>query len=401
MSKSVIIVSSYIDSTIREYQVDVTFHLFKTLDELDNYVESTPLRADEIFLTKEILPNVNTSLNYFTQMLENPFLRVDQVTYITEIASPEIASVKYIIDNKKYTNWEIIEGHLTREYVANIVNGTLRNEVLNPKRKAVYRVPKETYLKERLRNKDSLEEEYTDDERNLANIPNMNIPEEPIVDHTPICEIYKICGEDSAERTTFAFLTAQYLSFSGKTLILERDTKYHRLTEYVTKTELPSVMLIEVADLINNPANTIEKIRQSGAKLIVVGAVERVEYRYNFLLSILYNNLMSDIKYFVQELDFEEAPTTEDYTAVFPSTVIGILRMAEAIDVTTVHNAHFVGMNINQLDALLIPNSASASTIIRDVLEIAEAEVQIISVNSLKIGGDSTYDLRSILGNKQ
>lgn len=400
MSKSVIIVSSYIDSTIREYQVDVTFHLFKTLDELGNYVETTPLRANELFMTKEVLPNVNTSLNYFTQMLENPFLRVEQITYITEISSPEIASVKYIIDQKKYTNWEIIEGHLTREYVANIVNGTLRNDVVNPKRKAVYRVPRETYLRERLRNKESLEDEYTDDERNLAGIPNMTVPEEPIIDHTPICEIYKVCGEDIAERTIFAFLTAQYLSFSGKTLILERDTKYHRLTEYVTKTNLPSLMLVEAAELINSPATTIEKIRQSGAKLIVVGAVERVEYRYNFLLNILYNNLMSDIKYLVQELDFEEAPTTEKYTAVFPSTVIGILHMAECMDVTTVHNAHFVGMNINQLSELLIPNSKSVSTIIKDVLEIADADVQIISVNSLKIGGDSTYDLRSIIGDR-
>ena len=60
MAKSIIVVSSYVDSTIREYQTDVTFHLFKTLDELDSYVETSPLRAQEIFLTKEVFPNVNT-----------------------------------------------------------------------------------------------------------------------------------------------------------------------------------------------------------------------------------------------------------------------------------------------------------------------------------------------------
>ena len=400
MSKSVIVVSSYVDSTIREYQIDANFHLFKTLDELDSYIEQSPLRADEIFITKEVMPNINTALNYFIQMLDNPFLRVEHIVYITEPASPEIASVNYIIEQKKYTNWEIIEGHLTREYVANVVNGTLRNEVINPKRKAVYRVPKETYLKERMRNNATLDDDYIDDERNLANIPDMAVPEEPITDYSAACEIYKVVGDDSNERTAFAFLTAQYLSFSGKTLILERDTEYHRLTEFVTKTSLPSVLLIEVKELLNNPSTVIERIRQSTSSLIVIGAIERVEYRYNFVLSILYNNLMSDVKYIVQEMDFAEAPTTEEYTAVFSASVIGILQMIDHIDCTTVRNAHFVGIDLNTLPALLVDNSQAAATIIKDVLELDNTDVQLIKVNSLRIGGDSTYDLRSILRSK-
>ena len=400
MSKSVIIISSYVDSTIREYQVDVNFHLFKTLDELDSYVESSPLRAQELFITKEVFPNVNTSLNYFTQMLENPFLRVDKITYITEVASPEIASIDYIIDQKKYDNWEIVEGHLTREYVSGIVNGNLRNEVLNPKRKAVYRVPKETYLKERLRNKDSLEEEYEDDEKKLAGIPDMDLPAAAIGERKNICEIYKVVGNSNNERTMFAFLTAQYLSFSGKTLILESDVQYHRLTEFVTKAELKTVMLVEVAELLSNPVKTIERIRASAAKLIVVGAIQKVQYKYDFILSILYNNLMSDVKYLVQEMGFDEAPSTEDYIAVFPSTVIGILELAENIDITSIRHAKFVGMDINQIPALLVNNSKAVSTMLSDVLEIQDIDVQLIAVRSLQIGGDSTYDLRSIIGNR-
>lgn len=400
MSKSVIIISSYVDSTIREYQVDVNFHLFKTLDELDNYVESTPLRAQELFVTKEVFPNVNTSLNYFTQMLENPFLRVDKITYITEVGSPEIASIDYIIDQKKYDNWEVIEGHLTREYVSGIVNGNLRNEVLNPKRKAVYRVPRETYLKERLRNKDSLEEEYIDDEKKLADIPSMDLPTANIGERANICEIYKVVGSPSDERTMFAFLTAQYLSFSGKTLILESDIQYHRLTEFVTKAELKNVMLVEVAELLTNPVRTIERIRASASKLIVVGAIQKVQYKYDFILSILYNNLMADVRYLVQEMGFDEAPTTEDYIAVFPATVIGILELAENIDITTMKHARFVGMDINQLPALLVNNSKAVSIMLSDVLEVQDIDVQLIAVKSLQIGGDSTYDLRSIIGNR-
>ena len=400
MAKSIIVVSSYVDSTIREYQTDVTFHLFKTLDELDSYVESSPLRAQEIFLTKEVFPNVNTSLNYFTQMLENPFLRIDKITYITEVDSPEIASINYIVDQKKYKNWEVVEGHLTREYVSGIINGTLRNEMVNPKRRAVYRVPKETYLKERLKNKESLEEEYVDDEKQLSDVPVIDFPEESINDQRNICEIYKVVGHDSDERTIFAFLTAQYLAFSGKVLILESDPDYHRLTEFVTKTPLSSLLLVEVADLLNNPVQTLSRIRQSTSKLIVVGAIQKVNYNYNFILSILYNNLLSDVRYIVQEMGFNEAPTTEHYVAVFPSTMIGILQLAEHIDTTTIRNVSFVGMDLNTIPALLIDNSTTVATILKDVLELPEVEVQLIAVNSLKIGGDSTYDLRSIIGHR-
>lgn len=398
MAKSIIVVSSYVDSTIREYQTDVTFHLFKTLDELDSYVETSPLRAQEIFLTKEVFPNVNTSLNYFTQMLENPFLRIDKVTYITEVDSPEIASINYIIDQKKYKNWEIVEGHLTREYVSGIINGTLRNEMINPKRRAVYRVPKDTYLKERLKNKESLEEEYQDDEKQLSDIPNVEFPEFAMSEQKNICEIYKIVGDANDERTVFAFLTAQYLSFAGKVLILESDPDYHRLTEFVTKAQLPSVLLVEVADLLQNPVQTLTRIRQSSSKLIVVGAIQKVPFNYNFILSILYNNLLSDVRYIVQEMGFNEAPTTEPYVAVFPSTMIGILQLAENIDVTTIKNVNFVGMDLNTLPALLVNNSTTVATILKDVLELQDIEIQLIAVNSLKIGGDSTYDLRSIIG---
>ena len=401
MAKTVVIVSSLVDSTIREYQVDVTFHLFKTLDELDSYIESSPLRATELFLTKEVLPNVNTSLNYFTQMLENPFLKVDRITYITEVDSPEIASVNYIVEQKKYDNWEIIEGHLTREYVAGIVNGNLRNEVLNPKRRAVYRMPKETYLRERLKNKDSLEEEYIDDEKQLRDIPDITQVADTITDVSRICETKQVVGNDCDERTAFAFLLAQYLSFSGKTLILERDVRYHRLTEFVTKSGVSDIMLVEVAELLENTVKTIERIRASSAKLIVVGAIECVQYNYSFVLSILYNNLLSDLRYIVQEMDYEEAPSTEHYICAFPATVIGILQMCDNIDTATIHNAQFVGIDINVLPNLLIENSQAGKIIMEDVLERKNIPLQLIRVRSLKIGGDSMYDLRSILENRQ
>ena len=399
MAITIIVVSSYVDSTIHEYQVDATFHLFRTLEELDNYIEMTPLRANELFFTKEVLPNVNTSLNYFTSMLENPFLRVDKVTYITDVNSKEIASVEYIIDAKKYDNWEIVEGHLTREYVAGIINGVLRTDVMNPKRKAVYRTPKEAYVRERLRSKDSLEEEYVDDDHQLAGIPDVRFPEEVYAEKESICEIIKVVGNTCDERTVFAFLFAQYMSFSGKTLILESDKQYHTLTELATKASPDFMALVEVKDLIINPAETLQRISSSTAKLIVVGCIDSVDYTYSFILNLLYNNLISNVRYIISEMDFDECPSTEKYILTFPSNIIGILKMTERLDTSTLHNATLVGVDINQLPELVIDNTQVVNTILQDVLEVADIKVRLINVQSLKIGGTSTYDLRSIIEN--
>lgn len=397
MSKTVVVVSSYVDSTIKEYNIDTKFHLFRTLDELDGYVEMTPLRADEIFLTREVFPNVNTSLNYFASMLENPFLHIDKVTYITDVGSQEIASINYIIEAKKYKNWEIVEGHLTREFVAGIINGTGRTEVMNPKRKAVYRQPKEVYLRERLKNKDSLDEEYKDDNKELSGIPDVRFPEESYAEKDAICEIIKVVGDDCDERTVFAFLLAQYVAFSGKTLILESDKVYHKLTEYATKASPDFMDIVEISELISSPAETIQRIRSSTAKLVCVGCIEQVDYTYSFILNLLYNNLISDVRYIVSEMSFDECPSTEKYILTFPASVIGVLKMTERLDISTLHNATLVGVDINQLPEIVIDNTQIVQTILQDVLELGNLNVQLVNVQSLKIGGNSTYDLRSIL----
>ena len=393
--RTVIVISSLVDSTIREGQLDTDFLLFKSIDELAQYIELTPVRAESLFFSREIIPHTNTALNYLSSMLVNPFLKVDHVVFITEKDSSEIPSVKYIIQEKGFTNWEIVTGFLTREYINGIITGSLRKESTNSKRKAVYRVPRAAYVQDRIKNKTSLEEDYLDDEAYLKDVPPITIPEETLLEKESTCEIIHVVGLDCHERTSFCFLLAQYLSFSGKTIIIEKDTDYHRLTEYVTKSGV-SCMQVEVKELLSNPADTLEKIKHSSESLVCIVAIDRTEYSYAFICNVVYNNICNDFTYFISEDDFTEAPITESYTVVVPSNVIDVLKTCERLDGNYLKLCNFVGVGLRYLPELNIPSSYVLKTILEDVLELQLDAVPLLTISSLKIGGTG-YDLRSVV----
>lgn len=396
MSRTIVIISQLVDATIREGSPDTTFILKHTMEELAQHIESTPIRADYLYFTQETIPHTNTSLNYLTKMLENPFLKVDKVCYITEQGAREVASVKYIIAEKGYTNWEIVEGFLTREYVTGVITGSLRTDSFNRKRKAVYRVPRSAYVQNRIKDMNTLEEPYEDDERALKDIPPVDVPETLPHESTETAEIVHIAGLPGEARTALVFLLAQYLSQEGKTVILDKDTEYHLLTELVTKSGVPC-MQVTVSEFLEEPEKALEKIKTCPEKLVVVTAVERVQYSYSFLCNVLYANLDTRISYFIREDDFDESPTTSPFVVAVPSNIIGCLQVCEQLDANYVHLMKFVGVNLQQLPETAILNGKTLHTILSDILEMDVGECTIVNIRTLQIGGDETYDLRSII----
>lgn len=400
MTKTIVVVSSLVDSTIREYQTDVNFVLFQTLEDLDTYIRTTPLRAESLFFTRDTIPYENTSLNYFANMLQNPFLAIDKVVYITERNSKELVSVKYIISVKDFTNWEIIEGYLTREYVNGIINGTLRTDTISARRKAVYRVPRSEYINSRLKSTDSLESSYIDDEKYFQNIPDEVPPVDIPPERESYCQIIHVVGDDCDERTLFAYLIAQYMSFTGKTLIVERDIEYHLLSEYITKSHIDAYLL-DIEDVLHNPLKAIENIKRSPNQLICIISKSRIRYSYAFIINILYNNLVNHISYLIREDTFEEVPNTSPYVVAIPTTLPGILQACERIDPVFAHYAHFVGVNLKSLPEIRINSSKAMETIISDILGVANVNAIILNASTLKIGGEGGYDLGSILGKEK
>lgn len=397
MSRTVVVVSALVDATLREGQPDTNFILKHTLTELAEHIETTPIRANTLYFTQETIPHVNTSLNFLIQLLENPFLKVDKVCYITEKGAREIDSVKYIIAEKGYTNWEIIEGALTREYVTGTITGELRNDSFQRKKKALYRVPRAAYVQDRIKNKAVLEEAYEDDESFLKDVPPVAVPESTVFESEELGRIVHIAGLYGEERTSLSFLLAQYLSQEGKTVMLEKDTEWHLLTELVTKSGVDCLQ-IDVDDFIKDPGKALARIRTGKEHLIVLTCVERMDFSYSFIFNVLYANLASSVDYFVREDDFNEVPPNTTTIIAMPASIIGILQSVSKMDYPQLTDLRFVGVNLQQLPETRILNGKAMNTILSDLLEEQVSGTAIVNIYSLQIGGDDNhYDLRSII----
>lgn len=398
MSRTTVVLSGLVDATIQEYQKDVHYYIFKTLEELDEYITTTPIRADDLFFTRDVIPQTNTSLDYLISMLGRVFFKVDHVIYITEPESPELVSIEFAQTELGMDNWEVITGALNREYVTSVINGSARNDFTNTKRKAVYRVPKESYVRERSKQSEMMaEQEYLDDDRSMPEMPDVRVPEYIPPDREKTCQCYDIVGDNIAERTVFSFVMAQYLATRGKTLIMERDWEFHTLGECVTKSGVQCSILY-IDDIMTNALDTIEKIKYSKEKLVVLLCKRKFEYNYSYVFNLLYSRLIDSMDYCVREDVFGEEPTEGKYTVVFPNTMVGLLKMCKQVNMNFLKYTKFVGIHTNTFEALRLPTGDVIKTIIEDVLNSHEiSDVQLVSLTSLVMGVDITYDLRSVL----
>lgn len=397
-SKTIIVVSGLVDATIKEYQPDVDFKLFRTLDSLAEFLEQTPIRATNLFFTKDVLgQNVNSSLSFLKELvLNNDYLSVDKVIYITETDASEIVSFNYLVDTFELSNWEVIKGSMSRAFITEVINGTFRDDNFNAKRKAVYRTPRADYVKQQLRNKDSLAEEYVDDENDLAEIPDEEIPTAPMPEHAEILKRVYISGDKCRERTAFALLAAQYLSMTDKVIIVESDPEYHLLTEFATKAEIDA-FVVTITDIYNDAATAVENIKKSDKNLIIIECIDRIPFDYKYISTLLYYNLLEDITYFVMETSIDEIPQNTISTIVVPSTLTGLLSAGEKIDKSMIPYCRFVGVNLNDLPETHINSGVVMSSILCDILTTEIIICPVVTMTSLRLNGQA-YDLGIVLG---
>lgn len=395
-SKTIIVISGLVDSTIREYQPDMDFKIFKSIDSLANYLKQSPIRANILFFTKDVLGGVNAGFSALRNIVENDdFLGVDRVVYITDEQAEELDNLNYLIDEYHLENWEIIKGSMSRAFITEVINGTFRDDKFDVKRKAVYRRPRADYIKQQLRNKDSLEEEYADDDNDLADIPDVDIPETPIIESPKILKRTYIAGNNCRERTAFALLAAQYMSMTEKVIIIESDPEYHLLTEFVTKASIPC-SVITITDIYEDSSMAIENIKKAENNLVVIECIDRIPFCYEYITQLLYYNLLSDFPNMIVETEIEDIPEMAKAVVVLPSTITGCLSTADKVDKSMVPNCRFVGVSLQDLPETHVDSGVVLSSICNDILSTNSIICPVITMTSLRLNGQA-YDLGTLL----
>lgn len=395
--KTYIVISGKVDATIKEYQPDVDFKIFHNIDELSDYIDHDSIRAQYLFFTEDIVGQSNSAFSILAGLVTtSDFLSVDRVIYIAEEGSQTIRNLRYLIDEKGLEDWEIIKGSLTRAFIQEVINGTYRDDAYNAKRKVVIRRPRQDYIKQQLKNHQSLQEDYVDDDHDLLDIPDETIPEIIVEESVQTLKQIHISGDRTRERTAFSLLTAQYLSMSHRTLILESDPEYHLLTEFATKSAV-DCDVVTVTDLYEDLAKTLDVIRGSQKNLVIVECIDRVKFDYRFINTLLYYNLESDFDYLITESSIEEVPDNTYQVVIVPSTITGLLQTAEQVDKSRLPYCDFVGVDLTDLPETHISSGLVMGKILDDVLVTQGTQCPVITISSLRLSG-SSYDFGTVLG---
>lgn len=395
--KTIIIVSGMVDATIKEYQPDVDFRIFRTVEDLGNYLDKNPLRAQTMYITKDVIGGVNSTFTYLRNLVtNNDYLSVDNIVYLTEEKSDELESLRYLIDEFELSNWEIITGTMSRAFITEIVNGTFRGDRTNVKHKAVYRKPRQEYVKSKLKEYSTMEEDYPDDEHDLSNIPDEDVPLIEVPAQTSHLDYVYIAGLQSLERTAFTLIAAQYIALNSRVILIESDPDYHTLTECATKANVDATY-VTITKLYEDTEVAIEIIKNSEKNLVIVSCIDRIDFDYEFISQLLYYNLSSSFDYIISEIPLESVSTDHFTTIVVPSTVLGTLATGEKVDKSVLGMSKFVGVNLNHLPEIHINSGVVVSTILEDILTAKDIQCPVITINSLRLK-DSIYDLGCVLG---
>lgn len=393
------VVSEILDESIKSQTAVFDVRLFKTFVEFESYVEGTPIIINTLVVTSRELPFNNSNMTRLSNVVGSPFLRIDgQVIYVIDKSFDKKVVNKFFDSNNLGVEVVVYQNDLSLRYVTDIVTGEARDVQENKTYDVVYRVRASEYMKQQSTlSYDTLDKDYITDEDDMAGIPEEEIPEDVIPEATKDLEIKYICGEDREERTAMVFLLSQYLSLSSKTIIIEHDRKYHRLTEFYTKSQLDG-LFITVMEIYQNVEEVINRIKNTNKRLIVIGTIERVKYDYNFLFTLLYNNLRGYVDYMIMECNYHELPYNVNVVYVTSNIVPEIIKMATSIkQVVIPEKTKFIGMQMNTLNPCYV-NTLEMLSIISAILQKNGLDGQVLYSGGIKLKEDTViYDIFSII----
>ena len=396
----IFIVASNLDDSIKRYCPSYDITLFPDFPTIEQYIESTPDTVHTIIVTEDVLQFTGSNMARLVQLAKSEFLTLEsRVIYLYSKSTSKDAVSSWISST---SGFEIVayQGDITDQFIIGIINGKLRDSDEEKIEEVTYRYRASEYIEDqkiKRYNSDNNVKYDTDDDE-LACIPDVEQAELYVpINESPLIE-YPIIGFPGQSRTLLAFIEAQYLSLTGKTLILESDVKYHRLTDIALKSDV-KYDYFDVTELSTDISGTIDKIKRSQSSLIVIGSKTSETYSYNFYKQLLSDTLTNHIQHFVQELEFNETPFNGNYSIVFDDNIPDMLRTVGAMIYPPIpENNVFVGVRYNNFQPYHL-TTEEITTILCELFGFNSIVAQAITINGSSIKReDSVYDLLSIIG---
>lgn len=392
------IIASNIDDSIKSVTPVYDISIFPNFIKFEEYINTTPIVLGSIIISERELPFTSSNMSRILDVLSAPFLKLTgSCIYLIGENTPKDMVTDFLEDNG-ITTIVAYQGDLSSRFISDIVSGAARISDETETEVITYRMRASEYaMSQNVKKYQSDEETYITDEEALSEIPSM---EEPVI-QVPSVDIlsntYYVVGRLSYERTLFAFIEAQYLSLTGKVLMVESDVQYHRLTDMCLRSDV-NFEYIDIMDFTTNPSAIINTIKSSASKLIIIGSKTRHYYDYDFVFDILTSNLLGWVDYFVKECDFSQTPYGQYYNVVCADTVPDILECCSSLayDIDE-EKVIMIGVRTNYKTPTNV-SSSEMTDIVRTVLEKNNLIAEVVEANGINLKGDEIiYDVFSII----
>lgn len=395
------VISELLDESIKAQTTVYDVRLFRTFIDFESFMEGTPIILNTLVVSTRELPFNNTNMMRLVGVLCSPFLTLTgPFIYIIDEENNQETVTKFF-EQAGVDNVVVYQGEINTRYVTDIITGKARESNEQKVYSVTYMVRAEEYLKQQSSlSYDALDEKYNTDEDDLSEVPDEEAPEDIRPATLNETQIHYIVGPDREERTTMVFLMAQFLALNGRCIIIEKDDKYHRLSEYFTKSGIEG-LFITVNEFYNNIQDVITRIKDVSNKLIVIGCVDRIKYNYQFIFNILYSNLREDVTDMIMECDYHDVPQGVQSTYVCANTIPEIIKMGVSIqkDIDP-KNTKFIGLQLNNLNPVNV-NTKEMLAVLSVILTKNDLVGQVFRANGITLSGEGAcYDIFSILGNK-
>lgn len=393
------VISDLLDESIKAQTPIYDVSLFKSFTDFESYIEGTPIIINTVVISTRELPFSNTNMMRLIQALESPFLTVTgSLVYVIDKSYNKSMIEKFFAQNE-VKDFVIYQNDIDLKYITDIITGEARDSQEVQSYEVTYRIRAKDYIRQAAQiEHDNIEQDFVTDERELEGIPDEEEPEDILPETTYQTTLTYVSGEDREERTLLIFLIAQYKALAGKTVIVEHDVEYHRLTEYTTKARLDNLLLIEMNELYDNIEVVLDKIRNSKKNLIVIGAVDRVKFDYAFIFGLLYSNLKGHIADMIMECNYDEVPYNVNVIYVCQNTVPDVLKLGMSIQQDIIpEKTKFIGFQMHEFNPIDL-NTNELLAILSAVLSKNELDAECVYSGGIKLRGERTaYDICSII----
>lgn len=393
------IVASNIDDSIKAVTPIYDITIFPDFIKFEEYLNKTPINLGSIIISERELPFTSTNMARVLDVLSAPFLKLtgNCIYLIGESTSKDVVS-SFLEDNE-ITTIIAYQGDLSSRFIADVVSGAARIADESETEIITYRMRSSEYaMAQNIKKYETDENQYVTDEEELHEVPPMPEPQITVPSVDVLSSTYYVVGKQSYERTLFAFIEAQYLALNGKVLLIESDTRYHRLTDMVLKSEA-NYEFIDLQEFMTNPSQTINKIKSCPNNLVVLGCINRIYFNYDFTFDVLTSNLLGWIDYFVKECDYSQTPYGQYYNVICADTVPDVLECCESLayDIDE-DKVIMVGLRTSQQTEVNI-SSTEMTDIVQTVLEKYKLRAEVVEANGINLKGDEViYDVFSIIG---